>query len=279
MMMRILLSFIFLFFGFNHSPAEADALAILDKMLTTIDGVNSLKFQLKVTERIKGKLVVTGSKTKLNRSPRKLYMNVNGPELLWVEGWNDGYALVNPNGFPYINLNLNPMGSLLRDGQHHTIHEIGFEYYASIIKSCKKTAGSKFVSYLKNNGDVKWNNRDCYFLSAEFSDFKYINYTVLKGENVLKIAKKFFISEYMIVEVNKDQIDDYEDVKPGQVIKIPNYYAKKTEIYIDKTLMLPVHTKIYDDKGLYESFEYISITVNPKFAVDEFSKTFKDYNF
>lgn len=267
-------------FSSFRSPVEIkNAEDLMDELLVSIDKVKSLKFQLKIAERINGKMVLTGSKTKLNRFPRKIYMNVNGPELLWVEGWNNGYALVNPNGFPYINLSLNPEGSLMRDGQHHTIHEIGFEYYGSILKQNKLKAGNEFNKIFKFNGEIKWNNRPCYYLVADNYNFGYTKYTVQKGEDLIKIARKLFLSEYMLLELNKDKMSDYDEAKQGQVIVIPTSYAKRTELYIDKEHLLPVCTKIYDDKGLFESYEYLSLIVNPVFAKDEFSKTYKEYHF
>src|SRR5437868_3225909 len=74
----------------------------ISQMLYSIDLLKTLKFHLSSNERIKGKMVTNHSITKLNKTPRKLYMNLKGPELLWVQGTNHNNALVNPGGFPYI---------------------------------------------------------------------------------------------------------------------------------------------------------------------------------
>jgi outer membrane lipoprotein-sorting protein len=252
---------------------------IIDQMLLSIENVKTLKYHLNITERIKGNLKHTESIVKLNRNPRKIYMNLKGPEVLWIQGANNGNALVNPNGFPYIDLNLDPMGSILRENQHHTIHEIGFDYYASILRSSVKFAGAKFDSYFKFKGELEWNKRICYSIVAEYPEFKFVDYTVKKGEDLVKIARALFVSEYMVLEANAATVSDFYDVSEGQVIKVPILYGKKTELLIDKEYLLPVSTKVYDDKGIYEGYEYDILLVNPPIKDEEFTKTYKDYHF
>jgi outer membrane lipoprotein-sorting protein len=82
----------------------------------------------------------------------------------------------------------------------------------------------------------------------------------------------------MIKEYNKG-ISDYKDVREGQDIMIPNFYAKMTVMYIDKQNLLPILIRAYDDKGLFESYEYLNLQVNPKIAPEEFTKGYKDYHF
>ena len=71
----------------------------------------------------------------------------------------------------------------------------------------------------------------------------------------------------------------YLDVKPGQVIHIPNNYAKSLTLYISKNTLLPLVELIYDDKGLYERYEFTELKVNPMFPVEEFTQDNPAYNF
>jgi outer membrane lipoprotein-sorting protein len=52
-----------------------------------------------------------------------------------------------------------------------------------------------------------------------------------------------------------------------------------TLLLVDKEYMLPVNNKVFDDKGLFETYEYFDLKVNPPIAPEEFTKTYKDYNF
>ncbi len=248
-------------------------------MTKSVTDVKTLKYDLKLVERIETKYNYFGSSVKLNRKPRKLYLNAKGIEVLWVEGKHDGDALVNPNSFPYINLYLDPSGSLMRQDQHHTVNEAGFDYFGAIIDANVKKTGDKFDQYFIPDGEEIINGRSCYKVIINNKDFAAVNYTVLKGENLITIARKLFIGEYMILSLNKDKVDDYKDVKAGQVIKVPNAYAKYVLLYIDKQNFLPIGVRVYDDKGLYEQYDYFNVQVNPTFEDVEFTKDYKDYNF
>lgn len=251
----------------------------MDKMIKSVAEVKGLKYDLKLVERIEKKYNYFGSSVKLNRKPRKLYLNAKGIEVLYVEGKHDGDALVNPNSFPYINLYLDPYGSLMRQDQHHTIHEAGFDYFCSIIEANVRKTGDKFDQFFIPNGEETINGRLCYKIIINNKDFGTTNYTVQKDETLITIARKLFVGEYMILSLNKPKVGDYKDVKAGQVIKVPTAYAKYVFLYVDKQNYLPIAVKVYDDKGLYEQYDYSNVQLNPVFAADEFTKDFKDYNF
>lgn len=247
-------------------------------MLDSMRAVKSMRFQMKVIERIKGKQMNYASIGKFVKKPRKIYLSLNGPEVLWKEGWNNGQALVNPGGFPYFNMNLDPYGSIMREGQHHTILDIGFEYFHEILTNAMQRAGADFNKYFRIVGSTNWNGRDCWLVILEYPDFGFVDHTVKKGENLLTIGKEKCIAEYMILEANP-KVKDYYDVKQGQLIRIPNAYARKTTVMIDKNSFLPINSKIYDEKGLFESYEYLSLQANARIADEEFTKTYKGYKF
>lgn len=273
----VALAGIFVSFKTTDSISESNN-ELIDKIFNAINNVKTLRYGLQCNERIKGRMQHTESKVKLQVSPRKLYLNIRGVEVLWVQGANNGDALVNPNAFPYVNLNLDTYGSLMRKDQHHTIHEMGYQYLADILKDGLKRSGDNLDKYFKVLGEEKYNGRDCYQLSIAFPDFAWGNYTVKKGENLISISRKLHVSEYMVLE-NNPKLGSYYDVKEGQVIKVPNAYAKLTLLLIDKEYLLPVNNKVFDDKGLFETYEYYNLQVNPYIAPEEFTKSYKDYHF
>jgi outer membrane lipoprotein-sorting protein len=251
---------------------------LIDHIFEAVDNVKTLRFNLQCNERIKGRMTHYESKVKLQVAPRKLYVSLKGPEVLWIQGQNDGNALVNPGAFPFMNLNLDPYGSLMRKDQHHTIHEMGFQYLADILKDGLKRVGDKLDKYFVVVGEEKLNGRNCYKLAITFNDFAWTNYTVKKGENLTSIARKLRVSEYMVL-MNNTKISWYNDVKEGQTIQVPNAYGKLTILLIDKESLLPVSNKVFDDQGLYETYEYQNLEVNTTILPEEFTKEFKDYNF
>lgn len=277
--MRIFILFIlvylntsFTFVGENIVPAE-----IIPQMLDEIKGIKTMKYTLKNTERINGKLLSGIQNIKYKATPRKCYLYLKSPnegsEVLFVEGQNNNQAIYNPNGFPYFRLRLDPMGSLMRKNNHHTVYEVGLGYMGEILSKSFEAKKEQF-KYL---GNIQWKNKSCYKIAFNNPGFKFISYTVKDNEDVISIAKKFLISEYMIVEINED-VDDYEDVKLNQTILIPNTYAKSIEMYIDQETLLPIFLKIMDSKGLYEQYEYSNLVLNPNIPDEEFAEAYLGKN-
>lgn len=252
---------------------------VVTKMIKSIKEVQGLKYNLKIVERGKKGFNHYESSVKINRKPRKIYLYIKGIELLWVAGTNKGKALIRPNSFPYINLHLDPMGNLMRQDQHHTINEMGFDYFGGLVEYFVLKLGDRFDHTFKLEGEERYNNRPCYKVSITNHDFTYTNYTVGENESITSIARKLFISEYMILEQNP-KIDDYFDIlKKGQVIKVPTWYAKNVVLYVDQLYFLPIGVKVSDDKGLFEEYNYHFMQVNPKFEEGEFTRDYKDYRF
>ena len=248
-------------------------------MIKTIEDLERLKYSLKIIERGKKGYNHYESSVKLNRKPRKIYLYIKGIELLWVSGWNNNKAFVKPNSFPYINLSLDPLGFLMRQDQHHTLNEMGVDYFGGLIEYMALKNGNKFDNYFKLEGEERINNRPCYKVIIDNKDFGYETYTVGENESITSIARKLHISEYMILEVNPKFKDYFDILKKGQTIKVPNAYAKHVTLYIDQLYFLPISIKILDDKGLYEQYDYHFLQVNPKIDDAEFTKQYKDYKF
>ncbi|MBK6521272.1 MAG: DUF1571 domain-containing protein [Sphingobacteriaceae bacterium] len=252
---------------------------IVLKAVKSIDEVKSLKYHLKITERGKKGFNYYESAVKFQKKPRKIYLYIKGIEVLWVEGKNKGKALVKPNSFPYFNLNLDPLGDLMRQDQHHSLNEMGYDYFGSIIAYSVQKIGSKFDEYFTLDGEEKVNGRMCYKVIINNKDFSYTDYKVGENESITSIARKLHICEYMIVERNKKFKDYFDILKPGEIIKVPTWYCKKVEMYIDKFYFLPISMKIEDDKGLFEEYNYMFLQVNPKIEDAEFTKDYKEYKF
>ena len=252
---------------------------IVTRSLKSIREVKGLKYHLKITERGKKGYNFYESVVKFSRNPRLIYLYIKGIEVLWVQGQNEGRALVKPNSFPYFNLNLDPMGNLMRQDQHHTLNEMGYDYFASVIQNTVDKLGDKFENVFSVDGEERVNNRPCYKILVDNKDFKYIDYTIGDGESITSIARKFHIAEYMILEKNPKFKDYFDILKKGQVIKIPNWYARTVVMYVDHLYFLPISVKVFDDKGLFEEYNYHFLQVNPRFEDKEFTKTYKDYGF
>jgi len=255
---------------------------IATKMFAQSKGIRTLNYTMKKLERIKGKLIMQQSTVKLNMNPLKVYLYQDAPkkglEVLYVQGTNNNHAIVNTNGFPWVSLNLDPYGSTMRENQHHTLLNSGYDHVIGILEFLFTKYQSEIHDMVKMDGSVVWDKHNCWAVTLTNKQFKYVSYKVLKGENVISIANKFRLSEHMILEKNPS-IDSYTDVKEGQVIVIPCDYSNKMTLYIDKLRYIPLVMKVYDDQGLYEQYEYTNVTVNGPIKAEEFTRDYGDYNF
>jgi hypothetical protein len=276
----LIVSAFFLFTGNTSPVSKTMCMEIVSHMLDSMKHIKTQTYDLKATERVNGKFLHAESTLKINTSPKKIYFKskLKGVEVLWIQGQNKGDAIVHSPSFTLANLNLDPYGSLMRKDQHHTIFDLGLQHIGIIVANTIVKAPKDFEKHFAYAGSIVWNNTDCYQLLISFPDYKYVEYTVQKGETVTDIARKMNTSDFKIRYKN-ELSGYYTNLKEGKKIMIPMPYANKVLMYIDKKSYLPVSVKIYDEEGLFEAYDFYNITVNKTFAPEEFSVNYKGYNF
>lgn len=283
-----LLSIITPLVNFSHVVMQSlTSREVMTSMLGAIDNVKGLKYTFKSYERlVGGKQFYTEMDIKANISPLKVYGLTKsdpnkGVEVLYVKGQWEDKALVNPGGW-LPNVKLSPLGDRMRENQHHTLLQAGFNFLGSIIKSAMKRADTErpgqFDTFFKYEGDITWNGRQCYKVTIEDPEFTYIDYTVQPGDNIDNLESRRGICGYLIIEKNPT-VKWFDSLKPGMKIKIPSSYAKKTVLYIDKQNNLPIVQIMFDEVGEFERYEFHNLVVNPSFAANEFTPEFSGYAF
>jgi hypothetical protein len=264
----------------QKSRESGAARPILDEMLKAIQRIRTLRYDLESTERVERRVLSAGSSIKINMLPRKIYFRSirKGIEVLYVENTNENHALINPNRFPHINLNLDPYKSLMRHHQHHTIFELGFGQIGQITQKAMERHHGDFDKHFFYLGTVNHDGKICDKIYAEFSEFRYLRYTAKKGETVASIANKYAVGEYRIYENNKGL--NYQEILPeGKVISIPSDYGTKIILHIDRETKLPLYASAFDDKGFYESYSVSKLRVNTPIPDEEFNKDYQGYRF
>lgn len=280
-----LLHLIFFLIGL-YNAGIAQQLSVKDvilKMQESVSKVKTVSYIQRSWERFPNGMIYSEDLHKIQVSPLKFYdynfKPNKGVEVLYDSQKDSKNATVNPNGFPWTNLSLDPKGEIMHKDQHHTLFDAGFQYPSTIIKYAYEKASQigleKIFSLQK---DTIWESHSCYVVKITAPEYKYIDYTVQNGETLISIAQKNKVNEYQILSHNPS-ISDYSDVSAGQVIKIPSAYAKTTFIYIDKTLFIPWVQIMYDEKGLFEKYELTNLKLNPVFSSSEFTTEYSEYNF
>lgn len=258
------------------------ARTVYDEMMRGIERIRACTYTISIEERIFDQFVTGKHRVKLQVTPLKLYLYSIAPdagaEVLYIAGQNNGKALVKPNSFPFVNLNLHPENRMLRKFHQYTVAQMGFGYLHDLLRKYEFRDREKFFTSLHLDAKSVTPESDYYILEIRNNTFGNMNYKVMKGESVTSIARKFYLNDMMILDRNRD-IAYFDDVQPGQVITIPNSFAKRIVFYVDKKTHLPLKQVIYDDKGLYSKISYSSFVLNPVIKPEEFTKDFPGYKF
>jgi hypothetical protein len=253
---------------------------LITDMLDSAKKVTSLRYNMKSVERLETGYSTASTIVKLQCHPRRSYFvnTQNKLEVLYNEGELSGKALVKPHVFPYFTMSLDPRGNLMRKNQHFTVLDIGFDFAARTIAIALSKEKDQIAKHLTYAGKVEKNKMYCHLLIYENLEFGYHDYTVQHKETVSSIAGKLTVNDYMLRCKNK-LYDDYGYLKEGSVIKTPTFYCKKAVFYVDEKTMLPISVSIYDEVGLFESYDFFNLEINKAIPASEFKKDFKGYGF
>jgi hypothetical protein len=270
-LITLVAAFTFLSVSFTRKNTELKPAHIFHHMYDSIKNIRTIRQNVWAIERIERKFSSNQSEIKLQLQPRKVFYHNPSKHLrvLYDSELAPQRALVKPNVFPYMTLSLDPMGNLMRRNQHYTLHELGYDFIGKSIALTisKDKAGLENFVY---KGKVSKNGYTCYLVEYENKSYDYVNYTVGEKESATLIAYKLIVNDYLLRYKN-NLLNDFGYIKKGTILKVPNLYCEKAVLYIDEKMMLPVALSLYDDKGLFESYEFTKIEINKQFAKDEFT--------
>ena len=268
-----------LLLSFANPDKDQGIAKILGHMYDSIANIRTLRMKVSALERIERKYLSANSEIKVQTRPRKVYFinRARRLEVLYNAEVDAARALVKPNIFPYLPLSLDPTGPLMRKNQHYTMHELGFDFIGKSI-ALTISKDKKGLGNFRYHGKVMKNGFNCYMLEYENPQYGFVDYKVGEKETATVIAYRLCVNDYLL-RYRNDLLNDFGFLKKGRTLKVPNLFCKRAVIYIDERLMLPVSISLYDDKGLFESYEFSEIRINKPFRADEFDRDFKDYGF
>ena len=271
------------FFLFSLLVNGQDAVSITNQMFSTVKSIKSIQYTFESKERLLGgKVLEEKSNFKITTSPLQIYLYQyapkNGLQCLYIAGQNSGKVKINPNAFPWVNLNLEPEGKLMLENRHHSLFDAGFTYTISLLEYLVNKYQTQKDPLIKYNGILKLQGVDCYYLTFINPNYKLVTYVTQANETPVSIAKKNHLNFYSIID-NNPSLKPTEVIKTGTKLLIPNDYASKMELLVHKDKFYPVHIKVFDNKGVYEEFYFKQVIINPSFTETDFSEKNPAYKF
>lgn len=260
-----------------------DPVVIMAKMKAAINKMNQSSFDLQSKERFGSSYSVKNLQFRIQEKPRSVYMKDldTGVEMLYVVGWNNNKAYINPNGFPWVNVSLSIYDSKVVAENHHTVKDAGLSFVSILLSGFESTvrnAGMEIDKLYTYKGEVMFDGRPCHRIyMIPPSGFAYKSYTTDRDQSLVQLSRKIVASDFLIKENNK--VSYGRTIKKGTTLSVPTAYASKVIVYIDKETYMPVVQMLYDDKGLLEKYEYTNIKRNPNFGSDEFTTDCDQYGF
>ena len=248
-------------------------------MFDSIKNIRTLAYEVNVLERGNHGYIRVRSNIKLNCHPHKLYL-INPDknlEILYDQTKSPDKALVKLPALSFISVMLDPNGSIMRKNQHYTILELGFEIIAKSLALVIAKDPEGIANFNWRGKCVK-NNHNCYLIEYNNPKFDYIPYTVGNKETVSYIAGKLLVNEHIVRHKN-NLINNFNYLKEGQIIQVPNLYLKRAVLYIDEKTMLPVSISTFDDREMYESYDFNEVVINKHFSTEDFDRNNKNYHF
>ncbi len=239
----------------------------IPKVMSAMGNAKTMTYHFFAQERMHdGKYSKSDVEFTVIANPLKIYANAHLPQSAQL--FYDATVSKDVKVKKGLKLNLSPTNGLLMKGVHNPVTRAGFGQIKKILEtSIAQRKGQDIASFVKILGSVNYDGKDCWKVEIDDPEYKIIDYTVQPNEkSVWDIGRNRAISEYKIKELN----DIGDDVKPGQKLKIPSSYAKRTTLYIDKSNYLPIYHKMEDEKGVYEIYEFKGLKLGIPLNADDF---------
>ena len=202
-------------------------------------------------------------------------------EILFADGWNSDKLKVSVHAWPInIRVNLNPHGDLAMADAKHPVDESSLIYLVSSVLDNFRRADERGEAMAEDHGHETIFGRDCRRVRL-FTSQSVTSYTLVRGETLWDVEKKFDGSMAPLLHANRDLgWTTPGDAKPGQTIRVPRYYAARIDLWIDDALALPLVAEIYDEHGaIFERFEHRDLRVNVGLGPKDFSPANPEYKF
>ncbi len=237
-------------------------------MQAAIAKVNDYTMIMEMAERSDGKMPRREPLLIKWAKPDRLYVKYlrehwGGREVLYDRGRNDGQVKVRNGVFPDVTINLDPLGSIAMDGNHHPVTEVSLHFFIRTTIRNLLLAVDRHEGQIEVEDDQEMFGRKCTLIRWKMERGGW-TYTMRDGETLWDVARKYKSDMYLILHHNREKgWDEPDDPDEGDEVFIPRYYASRAAVWIDDELKLPVKGQFWDFDGkLYEEYRHRDLRVN-----------------
>lgn len=270
---------------YAQEDREADGKEVIQHLIKSVKDLQTCQFEMKSKERIDNTYVFTHSVASIRFEPKQIFLrsfNEDGGlrnEILYLQNQNDGDALISSLGFPFINLNLDPLGNTMRNKKHLTILEAGGKFLAAMLDlgfknmfdpSANVSVQCKIKKHV-NFGQV-------YEVVITNNDYSFAMKSTGGEHSLRSFCNAQGVPEYKVLEIN-NALNNFDDDIANTQLLLPNYYAKVIKMEVRKSDYMPVKIALYDEKGLYAQYAYDYYKVNPVLPSIVFDRDNPAYTF
>ncbi len=270
-----------------HAPHRYDpeAIAALDAMEQAGAKVNDYTMHLVKRELRGAKLEPEETLVIKWQRPQRIYIHaIKGPtegeEVIYVPGRNKDRIKVHKGTFPDITLNLDPYGSLAMAHAHHPVPEISLVRLIDRVLDNTRRAKKKDEGSLVFEGEETLFGRACVKVESTAPPTGTTP-TIEKGQTLWDISRATGQSMYVILHANRSRGWRQADhPNPGDAVMVPEFYAGRMVLWIDKELSLPLQIDLYDFEGsLYEHYEHHDLAIDVGLTDADFDPKNRAYRF
>ncbi len=187
----------------------------------------------------------------------KLDEPAKGREIAWAAGEHGGRLRVDPNGFPWIPLTLDPYGSVALRETRHPVPESSIPFLVGLVVRNVRAAAERGEGGSRVLGAETLFGRPVWRLEA-WGPAIVREDTIGPGERLWDVARRAGHPVSPILQANFERgWRTGNDGRPGDLVRVPLYDATRIDLWIDRETHIPLKVLIYDLEGrLFERFEH-----------------------
>lgn len=288
------------------SEAAPDIDSDVDRVLSLINStvqawseVTDYVKEVEKTERlIDGTLTQQTVLVKFRR-PNQYYLRVlegrgTGSELIYPKNKDELVAVAHAGGFrgklasvlkktlllrPLVPTEFSLQDPEIIKGQHQTVLDSNLGQTIHQIASNLRVAAALGEGEMRLEQECSEAGECTYRIDVELPTKAGALHEVKEGESLWTIASQYDRPMYVIWYNNRNMREP-TDLRPGQMVFVPRYYAARGHIWISQRSKLLAKLEIFDGEGkLYERYVYSRIQTNVGLTDQDFDTKNPDYNF